>query len=254
MNHKVAIVVGGTGGVGSLVTLGLAEAGHDIALIYHAADDKAVQLKSRIEAAGRRCMVVKADASDPVAVARFVGAARDAFGRIDVLVNTQGCTHELRLLHESPVDDLRRTVDVELMSVLYCCQAVVPTMIHQKQGRIVTIGADAGKVGSSAEAASAAARGGVIALSKGLAREVASYGITVNVVCPGPIETELFQRNSGQGTITAKLSAAMVKATPMKRLARPEEVADMVIYLATGQGSSFVTGQAISISGGLTMC
>lgn len=254
MNDKVALIIGGTGGVGSLVTQGLAEAGHDIALVYHTADDKAAQLKSHIESVGRRCQVFQADASDPAAVARFVGATLEAFGPIDVLVNTQGCTHELRLLHESPVADLRRTVDVELMSVLYCCQAVIPTMIARKQGRIVSIGADAGKVGSSAEAASAAARGGVIALTKGLAREVASYGITVNVVCPGPIETELFQRNSGQDTLTAKLSAAMVKATPMKRLARPEEVADLVIYLATGQGSSFVTGQAISISGGLTMC
>ncbi|QDX80625.1 hypothetical protein B9N43_04815 [Denitratisoma sp. DHT3] len=254
MSAPVAIVVGGTGGVGSLVVLGLARAGHDIALVFHQAAAKAEALRAEVETLGRRCLALQADASDPAAVDALVGQIRAEFGRIDVLVNTQGCTGALRPIQEISLPDLRRTVDVELMSVLYCCRAVLPQMIGQERGRIVTIGSDAGKVGSSAEAASAAARGGVIALSKGLAREVARHGVTVNVVCPGPIATELFAENAGTGNLSDKLSAAMVRATPMKRLARPEEVADLVLYLATGSGAAFVTGQALSINGGLNMC
>lgn len=186
MTAPLALVIGGTGGVGRHVCLGLARAGHDIALVYRQAATQADDLQRQVAALGRRCLTLQADASDPGAVAALIQRIQHTFGRIDVLVNTQGCTSALRPIQEIPLDDLRRTVDVELMSVMYCCRAVLPTMLEQGRGRIVSIGSDAGKVGSSAEAASAAARGGVIAFSKGLAREVARHGITVNVVLPRP--------------------------------------------------------------------
>lgn len=182
----------------------------------------------------------------------MVRFALEHFGHIDVLVNTQGAIHQLALFHEEPLADMRRTVEIELMSVIHACRAVIPAMIKQRGGRIVTIGSDSGKVGSTAEAVSAACRGGVIALSKSLARELARHDITVNVVCPGPTETSLLDQMRNAPGLTGKLMDAMVRAIPMRRPGRPEEVADAAVFLASPQ-ASYITGQALSVSGGLTM-
>ncbi len=248
----MAIVTGATGGIGSLVATRLADAGWDLVLVYRTSDDKALALQAAIEARGGRCLPVKADIGHAEEAEHCVARGIAEFRRVDLLVHAHGWLSQLRLFHECPIETLQRAIEVELMGVMYCCRAVIPRMIGQHSGRIVTIASDSGKVGSTAEAASAAARGGVIALSKSLARENARHGITVNVVCPGPIATESLVQNTAGGGLTAKLTEGMIRATPMRRLAQPEEVADLVMYLATG-GSSFITGQAISVSGGLTM-
>lgn len=254
--NTVAIVVGGTGGVGSSVVLKLAQGGSDVVLVYRSAKTKAVDLKKQVEALGKQCLLVQADVSIYEEAQALATKAIERFGRIDALINTQGWLHDLCLFHENSLDDFRKTIDVELWSVIYCCRAVIPQMIKQGSGRIVTVGSDSGKVGSSAEAVSAAARGGVISLSKALARELARHNVNVNVVCPGPIDTGatgLLGRMLEAKGLTGKMMTAMVNVTPMRRPARAEEVADLAVYLAVG-GSTFITGQAISVSGGLTMC
>lgn len=250
---RTAIVVGATGGIGKHVALKLAESGSAIILVYRSAADKAVALRDQIEASGGQCLPVQADMTNHEEAEAVAAQTIDRFGRIDALVNTQGWLHELMLFHEDSLANIRKTVDVELWSVMHSCRAVIPQMIRQKSGRIVTIGSDSGKVGSTAEAASSACRGAVIALSKSLARELARHSINVNVVCPGPADTELLERMRATPGITQKVIEAMVRAIPMKRPGRPEEVADLAVYLSMG-ASTYITGQAISVSGGLTMC
>ncbi len=249
---RTAIVVGGAGGIGAQIVRKLAERGDNVVLVYRSAEDKAKQIAAEIVALGGVCLTLCADLTSPEETDAMVRLALEHFGHIDVLVNTQGSIHQLALFHEEPLADMRHTVEIELMSVIHACRAVIPAMIKQRGGRIVTIGSDSGKVGSTAEAVSAACRGGVIALSKSLARELARHDITVNVVCPGPTETNLLDQMRNAPGLTGKLMDAMVRAIPMRRPGRPEEVADAAVFLASPQ-ASYITGQALSVSGGLTM-
>lgn len=252
-SKRTAIVVGGSGGIGSHIVRKFAAAGDNVVLVFRSAQDKADALAKEIAAGGGTCLPLQADVTDTTAAAEVARLAVAQFGRIDVLVSTQGHIHQLALFHEESLEDMRRSVDIELMSVIHVCHAVIPHMIRQGSGRIVTIGSDSGKVGSTAEAVSAACRGGVIALSKSLARELARHNVTVNVVCPGPTETDLLERMRNVPGLTAKLMESMVRAIPMRRAGRPEEIASLAVFLASPE-ASYITGQAVSVSGGLTMC
>jgi 2-hydroxycyclohexanecarboxyl-CoA dehydrogenase len=196
-------------------------------------------------------MACPVDLTNKTDVDRMVGEIIERYGQIDILVNCQGWDR-LEPFVESSEETWEKLLAINFKSVLYTARAVLPNMISHGFGKIVNISSDAGRVGSSWEAVYAGAKGAVIAFSKTIAREVARYKINVNVVCPGLTETPLLQAVRSQSEQTAKLIDAVTKATPFRRPAQPEEIAEAVLFLTSPQ-SSFITGQTLSVSGGLTM-
>jgi 2-hydroxycyclohexanecarboxyl-CoA dehydrogenase len=165
-----------------------------------------------------------------------------------VLVNNAGIDR-IQLFVDSSEDTWDRLLAVNLKGVFHCCRAVLDSMLARGAGRIINIGSDAGRVGSTGEAVYSATKGGIIAFSKTLAREVARSGITVNCVCPGPTDTQLLAQVA---EFDERLYQGLSRAIPLRRLGQPADVAALVVFLA-GDPAGYITGQTISVSGGLTM-
>ena len=238
LEGRVALVTGGARGIGAAIAAALREVGARVAV---------GDLDARAAAAGG-ALGVELDVSQPDSVRAAVARVDSELGPVDVLVNNAGID-VIELFVDSDPADWERVIAVNLKGTLHCCRAVLDTMIERGRGRIVNLGSDAGRVGSSGEAVYSASKGGVIAFTKTLAREVARHGITVNCVCPGPTDTALLAQVED---FDPKLHAALARAIPMRRLGRPEDVAGAVVFL-TSDAASFVTGQTLSVSGGLTM-
>lgn len=170
------------------------------------------------------------------------------FGRVDVLVNNAGWDKVEPFL-ESEASTWDRVVHINLYGVFHTCKAILPQMIAQGSGKVVNIGSDAGRVGSSGEAVYSATKGGVIAFTKTLAREMARHQINVNCVCPGPADTPLFAEISSDNP---KIAEALKRSIPFRRLAQPHDIANAVAFLASEE-AAYITGQTLSVSGGLTM-
>lgn len=242
VSDSVAVVTGAGSGIGRAVALGLARTGVRVAatdLDLAAAQRTAAQDTDKISA-------FRVDVSDPDEVDTLRDVVRRDLGLPTVLVNAAGWDRTDKFLN-ADTDFARRVVDVNYLGPVWMCRAFLPLMIDGGEGgRIVNVGSDAGRVGSSGETIYAGAKGGVIALTKSLAREMARHSITVNCVCPGPTDTPLFQAQP------EPLKEALIKAIPFRRLARPEEVAAAVLFFASKE-ASFITGQVLSVSGGLTM-
>ncbi len=249
LGGRVAMVTGAARGIGAAIAAGLAGAGATVAVCdldeagaVAVADEVAGQ--SGVKSAG-----VRLDVADGASVRAAVARVREVLGEVDVLVNNAGID-----VIEPFVDSREATWDrllaVNLKGPIQCAHAVVPGMLERGHGRIVNIASDAGRVGSSGEVVYSAAKGGVIAFTKALARETAAKGVSVNCVCPGPTETALL----GQvAEASPKLYAALSRAVPMRRTAVPADIAPAVVFLA-GDGAGYITGQTLSVSGGLTMC
>ena len=250
LQEKSALVSGGGGGIGRAVALALARAGAKVA-IADIAKDNAEKVKFEVQNLGVRAIACPVDLTRKIEVDRMVAEIMDRFGKIDILVNCQGWDR-LEPFVESTEETWEKLLAINFKSVLYTARAVLPNMISHNFGKVVNISSDAGRVGSSWEAVYAGAKGAVIAFSKTIAREVARYKINVNVVCPGLTETPLLQAVRTQSEQTAKIIDAVTKATPFRRPAQPEEVAEAVLFL-TSPAANFVTGQTLSVSGGLTM-
>lgn len=244
LEGQVALVTGGARGIGRAVARRLASAGAAVGIAdldAGAAEEAAGELP---EAVG-----MAADVGDYEAVRRAVDRLLEERGRIDVLVNNAGWDKVQPFLENDPAL-WERLIAVNLRGVLNACHLVVPHMAARGGGRVVNVASDAGRVGSSGEAVYSACKGGVIAFTKALAREVARHGITVNCVCPGPTETPLLAEIRSEESAD-KLVEAIVRATPLRRLADPDEIAEAVAFFA--EGPAHVTGQVLSVSGGLTM-
>jgi 2-hydroxycyclohexanecarboxyl-CoA dehydrogenase len=250
LRGKIALVAGGGGGIGRAIALALAREDAKVA----AADivnDNAEKVRREIQAFGVDALACQVDLTRKRDVDRMVDDVLARFGRIDILVNCQGWDR-LEPFVESNEDTWEKLLAINFKSVLYTAKAVLPQMISHGGGKIVNISSDAGRVGSSWEAVYAGAKGAVIAFSKTIAREVARYKINVNVVCPGLTETPLLQAVRSQSEQTGRIIEAVTKATPFRRPAQPEEIADAVLFLAS-PAADFITGQTLSVSGGLTM-
>ncbi|MFQ5850168.1 MAG: SDR family NAD(P)-dependent oxidoreductase [Candidatus Binatia bacterium] len=250
LRGKTALVAGGGGGIGRATALALAREGAQVA-VADIMVKNAEMVRDEIKALGYQAMACPVDLTKRAEVEQVVVSVLSQFGQIDLLVNCAGWDR-LEPFVESEEATWERILAINFKSLLYTVRAVLPHMISRKSGKIVNISSDAGRVGSTWEAVYSGAKGAVIAFSKSVARETARYKIHVNVVCPGLTDTPLLQGLRSQSADTEKLIDAITKATPFRRVARPEEVAEAVLFLAS-PAADFITGQTLSVSGGLTM-
>jgi len=251
LKRKAAIVTGGASGIGRATALALSLEGANVAIADIAAEN-ANRVRDEVAASGYGSAIAcPVDLTKRVEVEAMVQTVLREFGQIDILVNCAGWDR-LEPFVESNEETWDKILTINFKSVLHTVKAVLPHMMERCSGKIINIASDAGRVGSSWEAVYSGAKGAVIAFSKTLARETARYNINVNVVCPGMTDTPLMQAIRAQSEKTEKIVDAVIKATPFRRAAKPEEIAAMVVFLASGD-SDFMTGQTISVSGGLTM-
>jgi 2-hydroxycyclohexanecarboxyl-CoA dehydrogenase len=241
LDGKIAIVTGAGQGIGKAVAEKLAAEGATV-VVSDLDEATAKATASALPGA----VAVRADVTDRQGVQAMVDGIVQQFGRVDVLVNNAGWDKASAFVDSDPAD-WERAIAVNLFGVLHTCKAVLPLMAGQGSGAVVNLGSDAGRVGSSGEAVYSAAKGGVIAFTKSLAREMARHQVRVNCVCPGPTDTALFASFAGP-----KLREALTRAIPFRRLGQPTDVANVVAFLVSDE-ASFVTGQTVSVSGGLTM-
>ncbi|MEJ2869180.1 SDR family NAD(P)-dependent oxidoreductase [Actinomycetospora sp. OC33-EN08] len=239
---KVAIVTGAGRGIGRAIAETLATEGATVV----ATDVDEATAKDTAQTVGGTG--IAADVSDRAAVDALVAQVVEQHGRIDVLVNNAGYD-EVGPFVDSDPDRWGRIVGINLYGVLNTCHAVLPVMVEQGGGAVVNLGSDAGRVGSSGEAVYSAAKGGVIAFTKTIAREMARHQVRANCVCPGPTDTALFA-SVVEGN--DKLRDGLIRAIPLRRLAQPGDLAPMVAFLASDE-AGFVTGQTVSVSGGMSM-
>ena len=250
MTERVALVTGGGSGIGREICVGLAAAGRHVAV----ADlnlDGALETASLISATGGTAIAVHMDVADSDAVQAGILQVLDELGPPEILVNCAGWD-ELMPFLSTDEDFWDRVIEINYKGVLRTVHACLPSMTENGWGRIVNIASDAGRVGSSFEAVYSGAKGGVIGFTKTIAREAARSGITANVVCPGPTDTPLLDGIVAASDDGDKIIGAMARAVPMKRVGTPIEVASAVIYFCSEE-AAFVTGQTLSVSGGLTM-
>jgi 2-hydroxycyclohexanecarboxyl-CoA dehydrogenase len=242
---KVAIVTGAGSGIGRGIARALAEAGARVAVV----DVDEAGAKATVSALPGEGRVYAADITDKRAIDAVVADVVASWGGVHVLVNNAGWDRALPFV-ETTEDFWDKVLAINLKGPIICTKAVLPPMIRQEYGKIVSIASDAGRVGSSGEAVYSAAKGGVIAFTKTIAREVARHHINVNCVCPGPSDTPLFQREFV--AVNPKLADSLKRVIPWGRLGRPEDVAPAVVFLASDD-AGYITGQTLSVSGGLTM-
>lgn len=251
LKGKLVVVTGGGGGIGAATCLRFAQEGARV--VVFDIDAKAAEaVVAAIAADGGEALAVAADLTDYAATGKAVAEVEASFGPIDILVNNAGWDIFTPFLKSEP-DFWTKLIDINLRSVLNITRPVVASMVARGHaGRVVSIGSDAARVGSSGEAVYAACKAGVIAFSKTLAREHARHGVTFNVVCPGVTETAMLENFMEAAGDKEKLRSAFAKAVPLGRLGRPEDLPGAILFFASDD-SAFITGQVISVSGGLTM-
>jgi 2-hydroxycyclohexanecarboxyl-CoA dehydrogenase len=249
LTQRTALVTGGAAGIGRAIAHALADDGRHVA-VGDLRGTKASETAAEIERNGGKAVGLELDVTDGDSVAVAVERVVAELGPIDVLVNNAGWD-ELHPFLETQEPFWDRVLEVNFKGCLRVSRAVLPGMVERRFGRVVNIGSDAGRVGSSLESVYSGAKGAVIAFTKTIAREVARSGVTANTVCPGPTRTPLLQQMAERGP-GPRLVESLERAVPMRRLGEPQDVAAAVAYFA-GDRAGFVTGQTLSVSGGLTM-
>ena len=250
MTNRVALVTGGASGIGREICLALATNGRTVA-VADINTSGAETTAQAIRDAGGTSIAVPIDVTNTDSVADACLQVIDELGEIEILVNAAGWDKFMRFV-DTDEAFWDRIIELNFKGMLRTTHFLVPRMIEAGWGRIVNIASDAGRVGSSLEAVYSGAKGGTIAFTKTLAREVARKGITANVVCPGPTDTPLLTEIAEAGEDGERVIKAMAGATAMKRLGRADEIAPAVVYFAS-ENAGFTTGQTLSVSGGLTM-
>ena len=249
LNERTVLVTGGANGIGAATARRLAEEGCTVGILdmdVEAAEDVADEITAR----GRRASFHVADISDYDAVSRAVERFEAASGPVSFLVNNAGWDRAQNFLDTAP-DFWRKVVAVNLFGPLNVSHVVLRGMASRGFGRVVNIASDAGRVGSSGEAVYSACKGGIIALTKTLARELVGKGVILNTICPGPTDTAIL-RSFLEGAEGARIAEGLKRAIPMRRFGAPEDYPGLVAFLLSDD-AAYMTGQTISVSGGLTM-
>lgn len=244
MTQKIAVVTGGSRGIGKSIVLALAGAGYQVAFSYVRDEASAAALQAQVEGLGRECLAVRCDVKDAQSIQAFFERVEQRFERIDLLVNNAGVTRD-GLLATQSLSDITEVIQTNLVGTLLCCQQVLPCMMRQRSGCIVNLSSVAAQKPGKGQSNYAAAKGGVEALTRALAVELAPRNIRVNAVAPGIVSTDMSQALVGahEQEIQSRLL--------IKRFARPEEIADAVLYLA--ERGLYVTDEVLSVNGGLKM-
>lgn len=250
LHEKVAVITGAAGGIGRELVRRFCEEGSIVVAVdLNAAGLYA--LKEEFSSFSTKIVVRKLDITDHAAVTMTMKEIHRELGHIDILVNNAGWDVAMQFTDTQP-EFWDKVIAINLKGPLNLQHAVIPFMIEAGSGKIINIASDAGRVGSSGESVYSACKGGIIAFSKTLAREMARKNIQVNAVCPGPTDTALLRSFAGEGEYGQKIYDSLKKAIPLKRLGKPEDISGMVVFLASDD-ANFMTGQVISVSGGLTM-
>jgi 2-hydroxycyclohexanecarboxyl-CoA dehydrogenase len=250
LDGKNVIVTGGGGAIGGAICRRFAEFGAQVG-IFDKNLEGAKKVADEIQAKGGASFVSGVDITDYEAVGDAIGRFEHELGPTDILVNNAGWDRFVNFIDTTP-DLWDQVIAINLRGPINMSHYVLKGMVARGHGRVVNIASDAGRVGSSQEAVYSACKGGIIAFTKTLAREVARRGITLNAVCPGPTETPLLAAAAGEGERGERMRAALVNAIPMKRVGQPDDIPGAVCFLASDD-AAFITGQTLSVSGGLTM-
>ncbi|AET60335.1 3-oxoacyl-[acyl-carrier-protein] reductase [Paenibacillus terrae] len=245
LSGKTALVTGASRGIGRSIALTLAEAGANVAVNYAGSEAAAAEVAEQIRAKGVEAITVQANVGRADEADRLIKDVIGAWGQIDILVNNAGITRD-NLIMRMKEEEFDQVIETNLKGVFNCLKAATRPMMKQRSGRIINISSVVGVLGNAGQANYVAAKAGVIGLTKSSARELASRGITVNCVAPGFIDTEMTQ------VLADDLRDNMLSGIPLARLGRPEEIADVVLFLAS-DASSYMTGQTLHVDGGMYM-
>jgi len=245
LKDKVALVTGGSRGIGRAIVIALAKEGAKVVINYRSNEESARETLKEVEKLGAVGYLYKADVSNEEEVENMFKDILTKFGRLDILVNNAGITRD-NLLLRMKLEDWEAVMATNLRSVFLCTRAAAKIMIKQRSGRIINISSIVGEMGNIGQANYSASKAGIIGFTKTVARELASRGITVNAVAPGFIETEMTE------SIAPDLKDLYLKQIPLQRFGKPEEVANLVKFLASEE-AGYITGAVINIDGGLAM-
>ena len=243
LSGRIAVVTGGSRGIGAAVAKGLGKEGATVVINYNHSQGEAESVVNEIKAMGSLAVALQADISDAEATKVFIEKALADFGKIDILVNNAGITRD-KTFKKMSFEEWHKVIDTNLSSVFNTCKIALPSMLEQKYGRIINISSVIGQAGGFGQTNYAAAKAGLVGFSKSLALETAKGGVTVNCICPGYIATEMVK------AMPENVREAIIAMVPMKKLGEPDEIAKGVVFICE---SEYMTGQCLNLNGGLYM-
>ena len=242
---RVAVVTGGGRGIGRAVAVRLAKEGANVAISYRSNERAAEETAALVREAGAKCQTFKGDVASPEDVNALIKGTQEAFGRLDILVNNAGTTRD-NLMLRMKEEEFDEVISTNLKGTYLCTRAVLRAMVRARWGRIVNVSSVVGISGNAGQANYSASKAGILGFTKSVAREVAARGITVNAVAPGYVETEL---TSG---LSDEIKSSIKGQVPMGRFGAPEDISEAVAFLV-GEGAAYVTGQTLTVDGGMVM-